>query len=248
MGNLIKILVVEDEFLIAEDIRIQLEQLQYKVVVVSSYEQAVESLELLKIDLVILDIKLGGIKDGIDLAEYISTKYQLPYIFLSSLTSPDYIERAKKVHPYAYLIKPFNLREVRIAIELALVNYARDQREVTQNSEISEPEEILPVSDCLFLKKKDRFEKVSLSDIFYLEASSNYTTLVTDSGEFIYAHLLKSFEGKLPSSQFFRVHRSYIINIQMIDSFEGNSLFIQNKRIPVSQAYRPAIFKLLKTI
>lgn len=231
-----------------EDIRLQLEQLQYRVVVVPSYELAVENLNLLKIDLVILDIKLNGEKDGIDLAEYISQKYQLPYIFLSSLTSPAYLERAKKVHPYAYLIKPFNLREIRIAIELAMVNYARDQRQLNEKPAYYEAQEVLPVKNCLFLRNKERYEKVRIDDILYLETSSNYTTVHTLTKAFIYSHLLKTFEEKLPANQFFRVHRSFIINIQTVDSFEGNSLFIHGKRIPVSQVYRSSIFKLLETL
>ena len=248
MDKSIKILVVEDELLLAEDIRIQLSQLGYVVYVVHDYESALEKLSILKIDLIMLDIRLNGEKDGIDIASYIVENHHLPFIFLSSLTDPEYVERAKKVYPYAYLIKPFNLREVQIAIEVALVNFSRDHRQTSMSEPKIEKELILPIASSIFLKHKDRFERVSFSEILYLEASSNYTTIFTNHSNYVYSNLLKSFEDRLPRNLFMRVHRSFIVNIEKVDSFEGNSIFVKGKRIPVSQAHRPIVFQRLNTL
>lgn len=245
MSKTIRILVVEDEWLIAGDIKVQLESLQYSVVVATSYEDALRQLEGAAIDLVILDINLKGEKDGIDLASYINENYRLPYIFLSSLSSPDVVERAKNVHPYAYLIKPFNLREIQIALELALVNFSKDMR---QDSRIAEKPEgtIVPIDDGLFLKNKDRYEKVLFDEIRYLEASSNYTTIYTEKSSYVYSQLLRTFDGKLPAETFLRVHRSFMVNIRKVDGFQGNILYIGPESIPVSRPYRSEVFRLLQ--
>ncbi|MGB3464326.1 MAG: LytTR family transcriptional regulator DNA-binding domain-containing protein [Cyclobacteriaceae bacterium] len=248
MTNAISILVVEDEFLIAEDLRIQLGLLQYEVELAKSFDDAMNKLKGGNIDLVILDVNLGSEKDGIDLADHINKVHYLPYIFLSSLSSPEVIARAKKVHPYAYLLKPFNLREIQIAIELALVNYSRNYGTQTVLAGKEESEKVLPVRDSLFLKNRDRYEKVSFNEILYLEASSNYTTIYTRKGNYVYSKLLRNFEEKLPKDHFLRVHRTYIVNIKMIEGYEGNSLFVGDNRIPVSQTHRSTVFRLLNTL
>lgn len=93
----VKILVVEDEIIIADDICDILSELGYDTLEpVINYSEAIEAIEKYKPDLAILDIQLAGSKDGIDLAWKIKEDYQLPYIFLTSHADPATVERAKK--------------------------------------------------------------------------------------------------------------------------------------------------------
>ena len=103
-------------------------------------------------------------------------------------------------------------------------------------------------TQSIFLKKDTAFQRVNIEDITLLEADNNYTTIYTQEKSYVYAVVLKKIEEKMPKSLFKRVHRSYMINLQAVDGFEGNTLFIQNKRVPVSRKYREEVFSMLQVL
>jgi len=116
-----KILVVEDEVIVARNIEKRLISAGYNVAgIASSAEEAIELAALLKPDLVLMDIKLKGKMDGIDAANAIWSSYRLPIIYLSSYADEDTFQRAKKTEPFGYLIKPFELKELHRTVEMAL--------------------------------------------------------------------------------------------------------------------------------
>ncbi|MFA9390908.1 MAG: LytR/AlgR family response regulator transcription factor [Prolixibacteraceae bacterium] len=244
MSKEVRILIVEDEFMISEDISMRLSDFGYLVEgVASSAEQALKILEQNPVDLALLDVNIDGDMDGIELSQIIAKKYNIPFIFLTSLASRTIVERAKEANPSAYLLKPFNDRQVQIAIEMALTNFAEHSthQHVEQKELIASP--VIQIRDSLFLKKDSHFVRVLFSDIIYLTSESNYTTIVTKSGKYVYATVLKRFEEKLPGDIFIRVHRSYVVNINCITGFEGNNLHLGSERVPVSKQNRDDFFK-----
>lgn len=107
----VKILVAEDELIIAEDIRMMLENLGYEVIgTVPDYTEAIELIDKNPPDVILIDILLAGEKDGIALAETIREKHNLPFIFITSHSDAATVERAKSVHPDGYIVKPFEKR------------------------------------------------------------------------------------------------------------------------------------------
>lgn len=243
----VKILIVEDEAIIAEDIAYRLDRMGYEVVgIVGEVNKAIDCLSTSTIDIVLIDIALLGNETGIDLAQAINREFHLPFIFLTSLSDKNTIERAGKTKPAAYLLKPFNDNQIRISIELALFNYYDSGEKKTQQ-DLSTG---LPVKmfEALFLKKDTHYDKVEFSNILWLEAESNYTLIHTKTDRYIYSNVLKNFEGKLPPDMFLRVHRSFIVNLSRITGFVGNSLLIANKQIPVNRASREEVFKRFQVI
>ena len=116
-----KILIVDDEVVVAEDIRRQLRALGYLVVgVVASGDEAVRLAGEHRPDLVLMDIKLKGPMDGIDAARTIQSRYGTPVIYLTAFSDEETLERARETLPLAYLIKPFVRSDLRAALELAL--------------------------------------------------------------------------------------------------------------------------------
>ncbi len=116
-----KILIVDDEVVVAEDIRRQLRGLGYVVVgVVASGAEAVRLAGEHRPDLVLMDIKLKGPMDGIDAARTIQSQYGTPVIYLTAFSDEETLERARETLPLAYLIKPFVSSDLRAALELAL--------------------------------------------------------------------------------------------------------------------------------
>ncbi|MEG3860707.1 hybrid sensor histidine kinase/response regulator [Microcoleus sp. herbarium12] len=119
--NTIKILVVEDEIIVAEDIAGRLKKLGYLVTAtVTSGEEAIEKVAENQPDLVLMDIVLKGEMDGVTAAEKIRTKVNVPTIFLTAYADEKTLERAKMTDPFGYIIKPFQQNDLRVAIEIAL--------------------------------------------------------------------------------------------------------------------------------
>lgn len=248
----IKILLVEDETILAQDITIKLNKFNYEVI--DTVQSADEAMKVLSqnsdIQIILIDIKIKGNKDGIELAQYINTNYDIPFIFLTSHADEDSVQRAKLTNPSAYLLKPFNERQIGIAIELALVNFSlkNSSSENITSKRNSTDNEILKIKDSLFLKKNNHFERVLIDKIQYIEAESNYTTIHTSTDKYLYSMVLKKLEKELPSTKFLRVHRSYIVNISSVLGFQGNMLFLKDKKIPVSKSNHDIVFNLFKTI
>ncbi len=119
--NPIKILVVEDEIIVAEDIAGRLKKLGYAVTAtVASGEEALEKVAENRPDLVLMDIVLKGEMDGVTAAEKIRTRVDVPTVFLTAYADDKTLERAKLTNPFGYIIKPFQQNDLRVAIEIAL--------------------------------------------------------------------------------------------------------------------------------
>jgi DNA-binding LytR/AlgR family response regulator len=249
----IKLLIVEDEIILAQDVAQRLQKIGYEVVDIAPSAQ--KALELISvhpgIDLIILDIILKGEQDGIGLAGIINERYQIPFIFLTSHADQHLVDRAKRVKPYAYILKPFNDRQVAVAIEMALVNFSKKTPEkvlLTKKEFKPNQNQVLQINDSLFLKKDNHFERVLLKEILFLEAESNYTTIHTQCGRFVYSMVLKKIESLLPPEFFLRVHRSFVVNMNTVSGFEGNLLYVEDQKIPVSKSHREVVFNLFKKI
>jgi PAS domain S-box-containing protein len=115
------ILIVEDEGIVALDLKLQLQDLGYGVVgVASSAAEAVAAVRRHRPSLVLMDVRLQGVGDGIDAAERINRELPTPLIFLTSHSDAETVQRAARTAPYGYLTKPYQLKELRAGIEVAL--------------------------------------------------------------------------------------------------------------------------------
>ncbi len=119
--NPIKVLVVEDEVIVAQDIAGRLKKLGYIVTAtVASGEEAIEKSAENRPDIVLMDIVLKGEMDGVAAAQQIRTKINVPTVFLTAYADEKTLERAKITNPFGYIIKPFQQQDLRVAIEIAL--------------------------------------------------------------------------------------------------------------------------------
>ncbi len=123
-----QILVVEDESIVAEHIRRSLQNMGYSVSsVASSGEKAIKEVEEKVPDLVLMDIVLQGEMDGIETAKQIRSRFNIPVVYLTAYSDEKILERAKIAEPFGYVIKPFNERELRINIEIALYKHKMER-------------------------------------------------------------------------------------------------------------------------
>ena len=131
----IQILIVEDEPVIAENIAYYLNNHDFRVCGIAyDADEAKMFLENGTPDAIVLDINLEGETDGLDLAEYVNTHHKIPFVLLTSYADRETLEKAKKVKPWGYIVKPFNEDTLRASLEMAISNFAQ-----THNFDQPEP-------------------------------------------------------------------------------------------------------------
>ena len=122
-------MIVEDEFVVADGLRVDLEEMGYEVsAMVSSGEEAIQQAEQDRPDAVLMDIVLRGEIDGIDAADKIRTGLEIPVIFLTAHSDRNTLERAKVTEPFGYLLKPYHVKEVHSTIEITLYKARMEKR------------------------------------------------------------------------------------------------------------------------
>lgn len=245
MPEPIQIIIVEDDDVIAFDLKISLQKLGYEVLALfKTGEELLPALNKYQPNLVILDIQLAGKLDGINVGDLLQNHYQLPFIYLSSQIDEQTLSRAKLTQPYAYLLKPLNVKELQATIEIALHKF-RSQNLLTNLKEIPQSEEI---PDHIFVKTKNRLEKVRLQEILWLEAKDIYCIINTEKQQYVVSQSLKTLEQELPGSLFLRTHRSYMVAFHKIDAIEDNNILLANQRIPIGKTYKEDLLKRLRII
>ncbi len=126
-----KILIVEDEAIVAAEITFVLESLGYEVVgQAGNGDRALDLLATRTIDLALLDIRIRGSLSGVDLARLIRKKYDFPFVFLTAHADVPTLEEAKRTLPYGYIVKPFTDIDLRTSIELALFKFQEEKQPV----------------------------------------------------------------------------------------------------------------------
>lgn len=164
------ILIVEDEQIVAMDIRDMLTDLGYKVLgMASSGEEAITEIKKGKPDLVLMDIMLGQDKGGIETAEEIRTSFNIPVIYLTAYSDYDTLEGAKKTAPYGYILKPFEEKDLSTAITMALYkhNLAMKIKEETENALAA----IIGSIELMLEEAPKKFDKETLVKIEIIQKS-----------------------------------------------------------------------------
>ncbi|QSE97055.1 LytR/AlgR family response regulator transcription factor [Fulvivirga lutea] len=223
--NKIRVLIVEDEFIIAEDLRDILEEQGHEVVgLAGNFNNGIQLIEAELPDIVLLDIRIKGEKDGIDLAKEIRLKYKVPFIFISSYSDSVTVKRASEVNPYGYLVKPFEPEDVKVAIEIALSNFANEG-----------PRNEFVLNDSLFVKYNNLSVKVPIQDIYYVKAEGNYSIIQLQEKNYTLRSTLKDIGEKLPAKDFFRSHKSFIINLKKVTAINSIYVYLDNWKLPIGR-------------
>jgi len=248
-----KILIIEDDLLLAEELQEQLEDLGYDVVgIAGNSDLALQLFRERKPDLVLCDIHLENSKlDGIQIVQLFNDIRKVPVVFLTAYGDKLTIERAKKVDPAYYLIKPSNITQLKIALDFAIYNFVNKlPADIEHSLSYHNP----PLNtfyfnpEFFFAKKADRYIRISINDILWVEALGGNVQIFTENNKFVLALKLNSFLKQIQSDILIRTHRSYVVNINKVVAFDKGRIFLEyhqkQKEIPIGNTYKPVINKI----
>jgi len=246
----IKVLIVEDNIILADEIKFSLIEMGYQVIdIVDNGQDAIDLVKDKDIDIILMDIKLKGGIDGIETAKKIKSLKHVLIIFLTDLNKKRVWEKAKVTNPSAYLIKPFNKLEIDAAFQIAIKNTSKKEANIDPKQDIGDLE-LTPfeANDRIYLREGTRFIRILKGDILYIKGAGSYSDIYTADKKHTLTYNLTQIKKKISFEELERVHKSYIININKITGFEGNRIFIDKVEIPIGGLYKEAFLKKIKFI
>lgn len=249
MNNL-KVLIVEDQDAEASYLKDSLLQLGFEVPAIArNLSEGIEYFTTYEPDISLIDIYLNGKPDGIvfglELNKNMAVKK--PFLFLTSALDSTTFKLAKSTMPFNYLLKPFNKPELKYAIELADDRFKNEGHKPNSFSK-------KPSSDSqfLFVKKGNTLVKFHYDDIRYIEVEGKYSKIVCEHEKFLVQQPLKELYGQLPPTQFYRMHRNYIVNVKEVTKLNAGTselYFKDGRTLVFSRRYMDEFlhyFKLFK--
>lgn len=225
-----KILIVEDDAFVAEDIRDKVEALGYEATgVAESYEEALEAIAKKRPDMVLLDIELKGTRSGIDLAAALA-EMDISFIYLSNKQDLSTYQLAKSTNPVRNLPKP---------VSLLILRNVLDEAFSSRNTagQATAPE----AASLFFVTEKSKKVRIQPEDIVYIEAAGNYCDIYfTDGRRITPTSTMGEVIEKISQKNMVRIHRSYYINLHYVRSRDGNQIYmtVGKEPLPISDTYK----------
>ena len=232
---MMNVLIVDDNKIARTTMR-QLSSQVKDMVVLDECDNAMEAYNLLQelpVNLVFLDIEMDGMT-GLELTKNLGNKKPV-IIFISS--KKEYAVEAFELNVADYIVKPVTLSRF-----LQAVDRARELiQSITQEVKFDKEE-------FIFIRDSNIIRRLKLEDILFIEAMGDYVKVHTLQKFFAIHTTLKAVEDRLPASKFIRVHRSYIVALNKIDSMQDGALILNSKPVPVADAYRAALNKKMNVL
>lgn len=249
----LNIFIVEDESIVAKDIQNSLTKLGYTVVgIANNGHDAIERIPELAPDLVLMDIMIKGDLTGIDVSEKIKEQINIPVIFLTAYADEGTLAKAKITEPYGYILKPFKEIDLHSTIEMAVYKHQKDSAVLKERDLLYSMVENKDDSsrDILFVKANSRLVKVHLKDIYFIEALKDYVIINTQNTRYTVHSTMKEIDKKLGTTEFARIHRSFIARLDKIQSIDAQNVILENdkKIIPVGGSYREELMQKLNML
>ena len=224
----INCVILEDEPLAQERIRNYIQKIPF-LNLLATFDSGIEAIPFLKstkVDLIFLDINMGEFS-GIQLLETIDMESQV----IITTAYHEYALKGFDLNVTDYLLKPFSFERFLQAVGRAQDNLSR--------------KEPVPGEKFIFVKTEYRLEKLLFSELLYIEGMRDYRSIHTTRKRIMTLQTFKDFEQEIPSHILCRVHKSFMVAIDKIESIEKDGIKIQEAIIPISETYRQAFLQLI---
>jgi DNA-binding LytR/AlgR family response regulator len=223
----LNILIVEDEVLIAEDLKDILKTFGLKKIeMVHDKASALENLRLNKPDIAILDIRMEKELDGLEIGEFIQNNYKLPFIFITAHSDIEMIKKIIKTKPVGYITKPFKKSDLFANINLAI--------------------EQLTTNNKLFIKDGYSTHVININEIVYIESEGNYINIFTSSKKYLSRQNMESILLDIDSNDFLKIHRSFVVNLNKVKKYSSKEVIINEITLPISKTFYDVFIENMK--
>lgn len=226
-------IIIDDEPLARSEMRSLIAEIS-SIDILGEFSNAPSALEFLKdndVDLIFLDIEMPMVT-GLEFAEMLPKKSLI--IFTTAYSQ--YALKSYELEAVDYLLKPVDPQRLEKAIDKAILYTELLSKDTVKNTVESN------TADFLFIKAERRFYKISFSDIKFIEGLKDYVVIHTKQQKLITAMNLKTIHQKISGETFIRVSKSYVVNMNYIDSFDNHNIYIEDSEIPLGEVYRSEFF------
>ena len=231
---MLKFIVIDDEPLAHEIIEEFCSMIPHIQLVGNCYS-AMEALKFLNqetVDFMFLDINMPKLK-GLD---FLRTLSNPPKVIVTSAYSEFALE-GYELDIADYLLKPIRFERL-----VKAVNKISENPDIKTEKIVND---IVPKPNRFFVKGDKKHHQIQLEDLLFIEAYGNYTKLFLKNETIVSHEKISHYESTLPSDNFLRVHKSFIVGVDKIKMIEGNRIFIETHKIPIGQTYKSIVNKLL---
>lgn len=225
------ILVVEDEFIIADTIERHLVRNGHAVTGKAiSCRESIGMYESKPPDLALVDIRLSGQRTGIDFAYFLREQQRsIPFIYLTSQMDPTTLDLAKATFPAGYLTKPVQMTTLLSTIAVTMHNHSARKK-----------------AETVTLKDGKETHLVAVDTISYIQADHVYAHVhLVGHASLVLRTSLSEMLGELPEDKFIQPHRSYVVNRDCVTRYERECLHLGEVKVPISRSRRPEILSAL---
>ncbi len=226
-----KILVVEDEILVATDIEESLESLGYEIQnAVATGNEAIAEVEKNLPDLILMDINLKGEMTGIEAATIISQNHNVPIIYLTANADLSTINQAKVALPYGYIIKPFTDKDLQTNIEIALFKFENDMKLKMESEQFNAFFDLKDHDkNQIIIHAHKGLEKINIEQVYFLEEKDHKTIIHLFDEEVETDKKLEDMVSFFPKNHFIQVSDEYVINAQKVFVVKYPEVIIADK-------------------
>lgn len=239
----IKILLVEDDLVIATDLRGFLEEAGHSVTAIArDRKEALLSIKSNPPDLALIDITLGNIEDeGIQIAKEILSQHWIPFIYLTAHSDDKTIKKGAETSPSAYMLKPFRIAELLVQIRLAHENFIKSNNDSQQ-----------PRTENLYFPLKTGHIRTRPEEVLFLKAQGHCTEIYVTYHKkpHIIGTNLGTLEKYFSTANFIRLSKSLFINLDHVVQIERSHIYMGEDKLPVeiSEANRKELLRKLKVV
>lgn len=231
---MIKYIIIDDEQVAHRVIKDYADRLPNMKLLQSCYDafEAIEYLSEHEADLIFLDLNMPKLKGF----EFLKTLSEPPKVIVTTAYKEHALE-GFELNVTDYLLKPFSFERFLKAVN-KLKSPAGDRPSISSKTGSEE--------ERVFFRTENKHVQVSMNDILFIEASGNYSKIVTADQTITIREKISELQEQLPGERFIQVHRSFIVSIKQIQRIAGNSITINKHEIPIGKVYKMNVNKLLK--
>ncbi len=223
-----KILIIDDEVLIAEHLKSIIQSFGcLNIELAHTFKSAINALQIYKPDIVLLDIRLETKEEGIELGKIIFEEYKIPFIYVTAFSENSIMSNALNTHPSSFITKPYKPADIFAALNLIYIN----------NPNLSKA--------YINFKYGNEFVKLATNTIQFVERDGNYINIHCSSKKYLIRNSIEWIVEQLPDDIFLRVHRSFVVNLRCITKHTSEHIYVQDVEIPISRSIKHNLIEMM---